>query len=232
MTAPGADRIEVVLVDDHALVREGVKEILSIEADIVVVGEAADSEQAVAEVARHRPDIALLDIEIPGGDAASTVARMRQLSPRTRIIVLSMYDSPQLLQQLIGEGIRGYLLKSVGRGELISAIRSVNRTSDRMVLSVSNKTMAQLHGGSEQTLSRKEAAVLTLVAQALSNSQIATRMQVTEATVKRHLHNVFGKLGAVSRIDAVNRALAAGLITAPREAAEEPRPPRGGPAGD
>src|SRR5260370_6554051 len=134
-------KISVLLVDDHVLVREGLKEILSVEDDIVVVSEAADSEEAITRVLEHRPDIVLLDVEIPGRHAADTVARMRALSPATRIIVLSMYDGPQLLQRLIAEGIRGYLLKSVDRQELVSAIRSVYQTPDRMVLSISRNSM-------------------------------------------------------------------------------------------
>jgi DNA-binding NarL/FixJ family response regulator len=218
--------ISVLLVDDHVLVREGVKEILSVEEDIVVVSEAADSEEAIKAVLEHRPDIVLLDVEIPGRHAADTVATMRTLSPGTRIIVLSMYDGPQLLKRLIAEGIRGYLLKSVDRQELVSAIRSVCLTPDRMVLSISRKSMAQLQGAPESTLSAKEADILKLAAQALSNSQIATRMNITEATVKRHLHSVFVKLDAVSRIDAVNRGIAAGLITAPRDESSTRRPRR------
>jgi DNA-binding NarL/FixJ family response regulator len=224
-------KITVVLVDDHVLVREGVREILSVEDDIVVVAEAATSAEALGRVTEHRPDIVLLDVEIPGRQAAETVARMRAVSATSRIIMLSMYDAPIVLRRLIAEGISGYLLKSVDRKELVSAIRSVHQTPDRMVLSISRESMAQLQGPAEQVLTAKELAILRLVAQALSNSQIATRLHVTEATVKRHLHSVFVKLGAVSRIDAVNKAIAAALITGdaresavPRAAAATPRP--------
>ncbi|HEV2636391.1 MAG TPA: response regulator transcription factor [Actinocrinis sp.] len=206
-------KITVVLVDDHVLVREGVREIISVEKDIVVVSEAANSEDAIAKVVHHRPDVVLLDVEIPGRHAADTVARMRALSPQTRVIVLSMYDGPQLLRQLIAGGIRGYLLKSVDRQELVSAIRSVYST-DRMVLAISRESMAQMHSSPETVLSRREREILELVAQALSNGQIASRLGINEATVKRHLHSVFAKLDAVSRIDAVNKAMAASMITA------------------
>jgi DNA-binding NarL/FixJ family response regulator len=216
-------KITILLVDDHVLVRDGVREILSVEEDLAVVSEAADSEEAIREVGVHRPDIVLLDVEIPGRQATETVARMRALSPETRIIVLSMYDGPQLLRRLIALGIRGYLLKSVGRQELVSAIRSVYLTPDRMVLSISRESMAQMQGDTGSVLSAREMEVLKLVAQALSNSQIATRQHITEATVKRHLHSIFVKLGAVSRIDAVNKAIAASLIT-PRHGESVQRP--------
>jgi DNA-binding NarL/FixJ family response regulator len=223
MGLPGDRRIRVLLVDDHVLVREGVREILSLEEDLDVVGEASDSEEAIARVLEHRPDVVLLDVQIPGRHATETVARIRQLSPESQILVLSMSDGPQLLRRLIAAGVRGYLLKSVDRRELVSAIRSVHSTRDRLVLSISRETMAQMQsGGGPNPLSAKELDVLRLVAQALSNGQIATRLAITEATVKRHLHNVFVKLGAVSRIDAVNKAVAASLIAPGRE-----RPPGG-----
>lgn len=219
-------KITVILVDDHVLVREGVREILSVEDDIAVVSEAADSEGAIAEVVRHHPDIVLLDVEIPGRHATETVARIRALSPRSRIIVLSMYDGPQLLRRLIAGGISGYLLKSVDRQELVAAIRSVHLTPDRMVLAISRESLAQTQVETESVLSTREIEIMQLVAQALSNAQIATRLRITEATVKRHLHVVFVKLGAVSRIDAVNKAVAANLITLRRD--DPPHPRRGG----
>lgn len=212
MGARADGQIAILLVEDHALVRDGVREILSVDEDLLVVAEAADSEQALAAVARHRPDIVLLDVEIPGRHAVDTVARMRGLSAETRIIILSMHDDATLLRRLIAEGISGYLLKSVDRHELVAAIRSVHQTPDRMVLSISRESLGQLHTAEANALSDKELAVLRLVAEAMSNRQIASRLTITEATVKRHLHSVFVKLGAVSRIDAVNKAVASSLI--------------------
>jgi DNA-binding NarL/FixJ family response regulator len=200
MTTPDR-RISVVLVDDHGLVREGLRELLTVEGDIVVVGEAANSAEAVERVAEHQPDVILLDVEIPGADVAVTVVRIQQVSPNSRILILSMYDGPQLLRRLLALGVGGYLLKSVDRAELVSAIRSVHHVP------------AQAHGEPESMLSTREREILELVAQALSNSQVASRLHITEATVKRHLRNVFVKLGAVSRIDAVNKAVAGSLIS-------------------
>jgi DNA-binding NarL/FixJ family response regulator len=214
-----ADRRKtVLLVDDHTLVRDGIREILSLEPDIEVIGEAADSEGAIDAVRQHAPDIVLLDVEIPGRQAADTVMRMLSLSPEARIIILSMYDGHHLLRRLISVGVRGYLLKSISRQELISAIRSVYVAPDRMVLSISRESMAQMQDGVDAVLSTNELDVLRLAAKALSNGQIATRLGISEAMVKRHLHSVFMKLGAVSRIDAVNKAVAASLIVVPRNA--------------
>ncbi|MGW5264876.1 response regulator transcription factor [Microbispora sp. NPDC004025] len=216
--------ITIAVIDDHALFREGLREILEAQDDFEVVGEAGDSGGAVALVERERPDVVLLDVEIPGDDATQTVARMRQISPESQIIILSMYDGPQLLSRLLAAGIRGYLLKSVHRQELVSAVRSVRAEPDRLVLAVSRDSFAQVQGGgSKVVLTDREREILELAAQALSNYQIATRLTLTEATIKRHLHNIFTKLGAVSRIDAVNKALAASLIT-PRRDQPAPRP--------
>jgi DNA-binding NarL/FixJ family response regulator len=207
-----AEPFTVILVDDHALVREGVREILEAQEDMVVVAEVANSQEAVAAVGRLRPHVVLLDVELPGGEVTDTVAQMRTLSPRTRIVILSMYDAPQLMRRLIGSGISGYLLKSVDRRELVSAIRTVRDSPDHMVLAVSRNSLIQLHAPGDGVLTERELMILELVAQALSNGQIATRLQVTEATVKRHLRNVFVKLDAVSRIDAVNKAAKASLL--------------------
>jgi len=124
-----------------------------------------------------------------------------------------MYEGPQLVQSLLAVGIRGYLLKSVHGRELVSAIRSLRDGEARILLSVSRESLAYALAPRSQTLSDRELQVLELTAHALSNTQIASRLRLTEATVKRHLRNIFVKLGAVSRIDAVNKAIAQSLMT-------------------
>jgi DNA-binding NarL/FixJ family response regulator len=203
------DRIRVLIVDDHALVREGVRRILQAHDDMEVVGEAGDSPAAVAIAAREQPDIVLLDIEIPGGDATANVRSLREVSPESRVIILSMHEGPRLVRALLDAGIRGYLLKSIHWLELIVAIRTVWADSDRVVLGVSGQSLGNVRQGpgtGTATLSAREHEILGLVGQALSNAQIASLLSLREATVKRHLRNIFVKLGAVSRIDAVNKA--------------------------
>lgn len=207
------DRIRIMIVDDHALLREGLREILEAQGDMSVVGEAGDSASAVTLATELRPDVILLDVEIPGDDVTATLSRLRALTPGSQVIILSMYDGPQLLHSLLAAGVRGYLLKNVHRQELVAAIRSVHSDEGHVVLAVSRESLAQAEAPPAEVLSAREREVLELTAQALSNTQIASRLRLTEATVKRHLRNIFVKLGAVSRIDAVNKAMAAKLIT-------------------
>lgn len=223
--------IRVVMVDDHVLMREGLREILEIQPDITVVGEAGDSAGAISVVGRHQPDVLLLDVEIPGADVTDTIERVSEVSPRTAVVILSMYDGPHLLRRLLALGIRGYLLKSVTSQELCSAVRNACGDDGRIVLSVSARSLAQVPGSAMGTLSPRERDVLQLAAQAMSNAQIASRLYLTEATIKRHLSNIFTKLGAVSRIDAVNKAVAASLIEAPGGRAGEAGGEAGGEPG-
>ena len=215
---PAEDRTRVVIVDDHMLVREGLRRILQAQEDLEVVGEAGDSAAAVATAARERPDVVLLDVEIPGGEAVTTVRRLRDASPGSRVIILSMHEGPRLVQDLLDAGIRGYLLKSIHWQELVLAIRTVHADPDRVVLGVSGQSLRNARGPGEgaAALSPREREILGLVGEALSNGQIASRLSLTEVTVKRHLRNAFVKLGAVSRIDAVNKAAGLGALSPPR----------------
>jgi DNA-binding NarL/FixJ family response regulator len=203
------DPIRVLVVDDHALLRDGLRGILEAEDDIVVVGEAGNSEQAVAYVAATRPDVVILDVDIPGDKVTATLTRIQRQSADTKVIILSIYDEPMTVQELLAMGVRGYLLKSVNRQDFVAAVRSVFQDSERVVLSISQQSLRQVNGAGLNLLSDREREVIILVAGALSNAQIAHRLSITEGTVKRHLRNIFTKLGAVSRIDAVNKAAAA-----------------------
>ena len=198
------DRVRIVIVDDHTLLREALGDVLRVEPDIEVVGQAGDAGEAVAVVRRTQPDIVLLDMEIPGGQPPEVTRRLAEASPHSRMIVLSMHDSPALVREMLDLGVHGYLHKSVSRQDLAAAIRGVHQ-GERVVLSVS-PAEHEAPDGEPGVLSTREREVITLVAEALSNRQIAARLHITEGTVKRHLRNIFDKLGAVSRIDAVNKA--------------------------
>jgi len=210
-TEPGGQRrIRLVLVDDHVLLRDGVRQILETDPAFSVVADAGTGDEGIARVSRTQPDIVLLDVQLPGPGPVETVRRMRAAAPHARIVLLTMYDDAMLLGQLIDLGIRGYLLKSISHAELLSNLHAIYRDPSRVVLSVSPRTLAGADAGAK--LSEREIEVLELVAAAMTNAQVAGRLGLTEATVKRHVRNIFAKLDAVSRIDAVNKAIAARLI--------------------
>lgn len=208
------DKISIVVVDDHTLFRDGLQEILSLERDFEVVGQAGDGEEGITVVGRCRPDVLLLDVEMPHHEVKRTVPRFLRVSPRTRIVVLTMYDDPQLASQLISLGARAYLVKSATRAELVSVIRGVCTDERRVVVSMSPRGFRPLDDDQAPPLTRRQTEILLLAAQALSNAQIADRLYISESTVKRHLTKIYAQLGAVSRVDAINKARAAVLIPA------------------
>ncbi|MEV4053544.1 response regulator transcription factor [Amycolatopsis sp. NPDC049688] len=214
MTGPGEPKVTIVVADDHTLFRQGLRELLSTDPGFEVIGEAAHGEEAIALVQRHRPAILLLDVEMPGPGAKAVIERVRRTCPDTAVVILTMHDAPALVRDLLDRGAAAYLVKNIARDELIAAIRSVSRSKDNVLLSIPRATMESLERQQEQRtlLSQRELEVLRLVATAMSNAQIASRLFISEGTVKRHLTNIYGKLGAVSRVDAIKKAVKARLI--------------------
>lgn len=208
---------DVLIADDHRLLRETMREMLELQG-LTVVGDTGDGVSAVALAKERQPAVVLLDVEMPGHSPVETVRQLGVVAPTTRVIVLSMHDDPLLVRQMLQAGVAAYLHKSASRENLLAAIRSAVRAGgDRPVtVTVSRANRPEVAPETESNrpnlLSRRELEVLTLVGQALSNRQIASRLSITEGTVKRHMRNVFAKLGASSRLDAVNRGAAAGLL--------------------
>ncbi len=210
--------IEILIADDHTLLRHAVRDLLAAEPDFRVTGEAATGGSAVAVAARTQPDVVLLDLEMPDGSPGRTVTQVRERSPGSRIIVLSAHDDFRLIQEMLLLDVDAFLHKSVGRDELVRTIRvaatSGSAGPDRYTVHVSRSPGGRAVEAPGRTghrvLSPREHEVLQLVRRALTNRQIAARLSISEGTVKRHLRNAFGKLGAVSRIDAVNKGLGPG----------------------
>jgi DNA-binding NarL/FixJ family response regulator len=212
-----AGPLRVMVADDHTLLREGLRELLTTDPAFVVVADAATGADVVARATEQRPDLLLLDVQMPGPGAKAVIEQVRQASPDTKIIILTMHDDPVLVRQLLESGASAYLLKTIARAELLAAVRAVIRSPDNVVLSVSRRSIGRLEQEPDTLstpLSPRELDVLRGVARALSNAQLAAELFITESTVKRHLTNIYAKLGAASRVDALLKARAAGLIGA------------------
>lgn len=206
--------IRTLVTGYPALFMEGLREMIAATPGLTVVGEATTAGSVAAMASVLRPDVVLYDLDMPGCRPVHTVRLLRESSPEARIIALSTREEPALVRNLTDLDVNGYLLKSVSRHELVAAVLSAPADDERVTLSISRSLLTQLND-SDTLLSRREREVLTLAAEALSNAQIGMRLEISEGTVKRHLRNVFLKLGAVSRIDAVNKAIATSLISTP-----------------
>lgn len=208
----------VLVIDEEALFREGLCSILSDAAGIAVIGETEDLGDALALAAAREPQVVLLGIRDADG-VTTAVQHLRQAAPKTSIVILGGHATFGLVQELLNVGVRGYLLKSASGQELIATVRACCDGSRRVFLAVPPEALVPSGGhDNDVRLTDREREVLDLTACAMSNAQIATSLGLSEPTVKRHLRNIFGKLGAVSRIDAVNKARAASLISVRRSA--------------
>jgi DNA-binding NarL/FixJ family response regulator len=206
--------LRVVLVDDHRLFRESLGVLLAVHEGIEVVAEGANGEDAVRLAREHRPDVVLLDVEMPGQSVLTSLVEIRSASPSTRVIVLTMHENTPLARQLLLRGASAYLIKTIGHHELVAALRaSTDDERDMVTLSVSRGGLAGLTAAGGPVLSAREIEVLELVSRARSNHAIAEELQISEGTVKRHLSNINAKLGSTSRLDAVRRATRARLLT-------------------
>ncbi|MFC4061523.1 response regulator [Planomonospora corallina] len=213
MTDPDERRIRVVLADDHTLFRDGLAELIQTDPAFHVVGQAADGDKVLELAPALRPDIVIVDVEMPGPGAREVVSRLRRLCPEATVIVLTMHQNSRIVQELLDCGAAAYLVKNIARDQLIAALHAVNQSPRNVLLSVARETLGRGdRDAGSRPLSAREMEVLRLTADAYSNSQIATRLGITEATVKRHLSNIYAKLGAVSRVDSVRKAMAARLI--------------------
>ncbi|WP_433187009.1 LuxR C-terminal-related transcriptional regulator [Actinoallomurus sp. CA-150999] len=204
--------IKVGIVDRSMLFRAGLARMLNAEPDIDVMMEAYLGDDVAVPLRAEPPDVLLVD----GGDSGTEAARLiqvaRQASPAAKVVVLAMHDRPRVVETLLSAGARAYVLKSTSPEELITVIRTLHREVDRVILSVSQDTLNMLKEDDNALLSPREREVISLVYSGMRNAEIAERLFIAEGTVKRHLTNIYAKLGAASRMDAVNKAVAIGLL--------------------
>ncbi len=206
---PASDPIRVLTVDDHPLMREGIAAVLDDEPDMAPVGEADNGWQALQAFERLRPDVTLLDIQMPVMDGLEALARLRALSPGARVIVLTTFKTDAQAWQALKLGAVGYLLKTQLRAELLDAIRAVHRGHRWIPNEVAQEIAA--HAGHEQ-LSGRELDVLEHIAQGLSNREIGSRLSLSEDTIKARVKTILAKLDARDRTHAVVLALKRGLL--------------------
>lgn len=222
------DPIRVVLAEDHALVREGTRRILEATDDIVVVAEAADGEEAVAAATAYQPDVAIIDIGMPGVNGIEATRQIKATQPQVGVLILTMHDDDQFIFAVIEAGAAGYLLKDMHGDELIRAVQAVHAGDAVLHPTVTHKVFARLasrergrrRSEAEEPLTDRELEILRLAAAGLANKEIGARLDVSVRTVEAHLSHVFRKLDVGSRTEAILHGLRQGWFTV-----EELEPP-------
>ncbi|MFC7275405.1 response regulator [Paractinoplanes rhizophilus] len=204
--------IRLILVDDHPVVRHGLRGMLDAEPDLSVVGEAGSGEAGVSLAAEERPDIVLMDLRMPDGDGVSATERILATVPGVKVMVLTTYESDRDILRAIEAGACGYLLKDASPAELADAVRAAHRGETVLAPSVASTLVRQVRQPAPPALSSRETEVLRLVAGGLTNADIGKRLFISEATVKTHLLRVFNKLDVADRTAAVTTAMRHGLL--------------------
>lgn len=226
--------ITVILVDDHTVVRRGVRALLETYPDIQVVGEAASGEEAMRLAAQHAPDVMLMDLVMPGMDGVAATREVKRISPRTQVIVLTSYHGDEHIFPAIRAGALSYLLKEVTPEELVDAVRKAARGEAILHPRVAARLIQELHAAQKAPppasdrpaasapfadLTEREQEVLRLIAEGLSNAEIAARLVISEHTVKSHVSNILSKLHLADRTQAAGYAWKQGLMGGSREEA-------------
>jgi DNA-binding NarL/FixJ family response regulator len=204
--------IRVMLVDDHPVVREGLRGMLDAEPDLTVIGEAGSGEEAVALALAERPDVILMDLRMPGLDGAGATEKIMSADIGSRVIVLTTYETDADILRAVEAGAAGYLLKDASRAELAGAIRAATRGETVLAPSVAGRLVRRMRQPAQQGLSPREIEVLRLVGKGMTNADVGATLHISEATVKTHLLRVFNKLGVSDRTAAVTTAMKLGML--------------------
>jgi DNA-binding NarL/FixJ family response regulator len=213
--------VRVMVVDDEAIVRDGLRTIIDLEPDLEVVAEAANGVEALATAAEHQPDIALVDVQMPVMDGVELTRRLSALSPAPKVLVLTTFDRNEYVYEALRAGASGFLLKDVRRGQLTDAIRGVMAGDTLMAAAITRRLVETFCQATEDVevrraplaeLTAREREVLRLVGQGMANREIASALFVAESTVKSHVAHILTKLGIRDRAQAVIIAYETGLV--------------------
>ena len=199
----------VLVVDDHALLRTGVANIINQEPEFEVVAEAANGMDAVASFVQHRPDVTLMDLRMPGMEGVEAIRRIRAIDPQARVIVLTTYDADEDIARALQAGAKAYILKDIAAAALVACIHDVLAGKTYLAPSAAAKLAERV---TQVQLTPRELSALRLMADGHSNKEIATALEISERTVKTHLGHLFEKLGVTSRTEAVRVATRRGLV--------------------
>jgi DNA-binding NarL/FixJ family response regulator len=204
--------IRLLIVDDHPVVRDGLRGMLAGDPELEVVGEASDGSEALALVESLKPDVVLMDLRMPGLGGAAAIKALAEQGAEARVLVLTTYDSDSDVTPALEAGATGYLLKDAPREQLVAAIRAASRGEAVLAPSVATRLVSQLRAPAQDALSGRELEVLGLIAQGETNRGAAARLFISEATVKTHLLHIYEKLGVNDRAAAVAAAYERGLL--------------------
>jgi DNA-binding NarL/FixJ family response regulator len=206
--------IQVIVVDDHPVVRHGIVSMLRYEGDIEVVGEAADGVEALRLIGELRPDVVLIDLRMPQMSGVEVMKQARAQGLAVRFLVLTTYDTDEYIAPALSAGAQGYLLKDTPPEELARAVRMLMQGRAALEPAVAARLIARMSDAPADELSARELEVLRLLARGDSNKEIAAQLTISENTIKTHLSRIFDKLGARSRTEAVTIAIQRGLVRA------------------
>jgi DNA-binding NarL/FixJ family response regulator len=204
-----SEKITIMVVDDQAVVRQGFVSLINTVADMAVVAQGINGQQAIDLYRQHKPDVTLIDLRMPVVGGVEAITAVRREFPDARLIVLTTYDGDEDIYRSLQAGARGYLLKDVFFEELEAAIRNVHAGSRHIPAAVAARLVERMAGSD---LTSREMEVLELIVQGQSNKEIGTTLSISEATVKSHINNILSKLGVTDRTQAATTALQRGLV--------------------